>query len=113
MATYRKKPVLIDAFQWTGGPDQIEDPEWIEGMRTGAYHLSCSGAADGGHEQHLCVCDQGRTVGVLVLAGVGPVRCSHVHQAYLICGHLVDQEVATGAKVPVDQLTLVGRTGNA
>lgn len=26
---YRKKPVVIDAFQWTGGPDQIEDPVWI------------------------------------------------------------------------------------
>lgn len=26
---YRKKPVVIDAFKWTGGPDQIEDPEWI------------------------------------------------------------------------------------
>ncbi|HUV64116.1 MAG TPA: hypothetical protein VMW24_09465 [Sedimentisphaerales bacterium] len=29
MAKYRKKPVVIDAFQWTGGPDQTEDPEWI------------------------------------------------------------------------------------
>ena len=26
---YRKKPVIIDAFKWTSGPDQIEDPEWI------------------------------------------------------------------------------------
>ena len=26
---YRKKPVEIEAFQWTGGPDQEEDPEWI------------------------------------------------------------------------------------
>lgn len=29
MAKYRKKPVVIDAFRWTGGPDQTEDPEWI------------------------------------------------------------------------------------
>lgn len=29
MAKYRKKPVVIDAFKWTGGPDQTEDPEWI------------------------------------------------------------------------------------
>jgi len=29
VAKYRKKPVVIDAFQWTGGPDQTEDPEWI------------------------------------------------------------------------------------
>jgi len=26
---YRKKPVVIDAFRWTAGPDQTEDPEWI------------------------------------------------------------------------------------
>lgn len=31
MAKYRKKPVVIDAFQWTGGPDQTEDPAWITG----------------------------------------------------------------------------------
>lgn len=29
MARYRKKPVVIEAFQWTGGVDQLEDPEWI------------------------------------------------------------------------------------
>lgn len=26
---YRKKPVVIDAFKWTGGMDQTEDPVWI------------------------------------------------------------------------------------
>ena len=26
---YRKKPVVIEAFKWTGGIDQLEDPEWI------------------------------------------------------------------------------------
>lgn len=29
MEKYRKKPVVIDAFKWTGGSDQIEDPDWI------------------------------------------------------------------------------------
>lgn len=29
MAKYKKKPVVIDAFKWTGGPDQVEDPDWI------------------------------------------------------------------------------------
>lgn len=29
MAKYKKKPVVIEAFKWTGGPDQDEDPEWI------------------------------------------------------------------------------------
>ena len=26
---YRKKPVVIEAFKWTGDMDQEEDPEWI------------------------------------------------------------------------------------
>ena len=26
---YRKKPVVIEAFQWTGNQYQTEDPEWI------------------------------------------------------------------------------------
>jgi hypothetical protein len=29
MSKWRKKPVVIEAFMWTGGPDQTEDPEWI------------------------------------------------------------------------------------
>ena len=26
---YRKKPIIVDAFKWTGGPDQEGEPEWI------------------------------------------------------------------------------------
>ena len=26
---YQKRPVVIEAFQWTGGHDQKEDPAWI------------------------------------------------------------------------------------
>lgn len=29
MGTYVKKPVEIEAFRWTGGPDQTEGPQWI------------------------------------------------------------------------------------
>lgn len=40
MAKYRKKPVVIEAFQWTGGPDQTEDPEWIvEAMKRGDVYV--------------------------------------------------------------------------
>jgi hypothetical protein len=28
VSKYRKKPVVIEAFQWTGGPDREEDPVW-------------------------------------------------------------------------------------
>jgi hypothetical protein len=37
---FRKKPVTIEAFCWTGGPDQTEDPEWIvEAMRAGEVEI--------------------------------------------------------------------------
>ncbi|MCK9460602.1 MAG: hypothetical protein M0R80_13265 [Proteobacteria bacterium] len=26
---YKKKPVVVEAFQWTGDENQTEDPEWI------------------------------------------------------------------------------------
>lgn len=26
---FRKKPIVIEAFKWTGDVDQTEDPEWI------------------------------------------------------------------------------------
>lgn len=29
MAKYRKKPIVIEAFKWTGDINQTEDPEWI------------------------------------------------------------------------------------
>lgn len=36
MSSWRKKPIVIDAFKWTGGPDQPEDPTWIvAAMRQG------------------------------------------------------------------------------
>lgn len=36
MSLYRKLPVEVEAFKWTGGPDQEEDPEWIvEAIKNG------------------------------------------------------------------------------
>lgn len=36
MAKYRKKPVVIEAFKWTGDEKQLEDPIWIvEGIKKG------------------------------------------------------------------------------
>jgi hypothetical protein len=33
---FRKKPVVIEAFKWTGDQNQTEDPEWIiEAMKKG------------------------------------------------------------------------------
>lgn len=47
MARYRKKPIVIEAFKWTGGPDQIEEPIWIcDAIRTG--HVKISDERGGG-----------------------------------------------------------------
>lgn len=40
MAKYKRKPDTVDAFKWTGGPDQTEDPEWIvEKMKSGEVRI--------------------------------------------------------------------------
>jgi len=37
---YRKKPVIIDAFKWSGDLHQAEDPEWIvEAIKTGEVYF--------------------------------------------------------------------------
>ncbi|MED2940661.1 hypothetical protein ABFV99_25565 [Cytobacillus horneckiae] len=36
MGKYCKKPVIVDAFQWTGDRNQEEDPEWfVECLKKG------------------------------------------------------------------------------
>jgi hypothetical protein len=40
MAKFKKKPDIVDAFKWTGGPDQTEDPEWIvEALENGSVKI--------------------------------------------------------------------------
>ena len=41
---YRKKPLVIEAFKWTGGPDQTEDPSWmVDAIRRGEAHFTSDG----------------------------------------------------------------------
>lgn len=41
---YRKRPVTIDAFKWTGGSEQAEDPVWIiEAIKAGTVRFVCEG----------------------------------------------------------------------
>lgn len=40
MGKYRKKPIVVEAFKWTGGQDQTEDPEWIvECLKSGRANV--------------------------------------------------------------------------
>lgn len=44
---FRKKPVVIEAFQWTGGPNQPEDPVWAcEAIRAGSVRFENVGTPD-------------------------------------------------------------------
>lgn len=52
MGKYRKKPVEIEAFLWTGGPDQTEDPEWaVEAINKGKIFF----AKDDINETIICI----------------------------------------------------------
>lgn len=47
MTRYRKKPVVIEAFQWTGCPDQTEDLGWIvDAIKAGSVRFEGSGTPD-------------------------------------------------------------------
>lgn len=36
MSLYKERAKTVEAFRWTGGPDQTEDPEWIvEAIKAG------------------------------------------------------------------------------
>lgn len=49
MGKYRKKPVVIEAFKWTVGPDQEDDPIWIiEAIKTGNVVIHCPGQFEEG-----------------------------------------------------------------
>ena len=40
MTQYRKKPVVIEAFRWTGDIDQTEDPVWCcDAIRAGTVRF--------------------------------------------------------------------------
>lgn len=40
MSRWRKRPNEVEAFLWTSGPDQTEDPEWFqEAVKTGKANI--------------------------------------------------------------------------
>lgn len=68
---YRKKPVVIDAFKWTGGPDQAEDPEWaIEAIANGAITFPGGGTKDCVMRIHTLEGDMTAQQGDYIIRGV-------------------------------------------
>lgn len=55
MAMYRKKPIVIDAFKWTGDINQEEDPEWIIEALSKPQDRNPGWAIIGTGEKGLCM----------------------------------------------------------
>lgn len=44
MSRWRKKPIVVEAFQWTADSEQEEDPVWIvEALRSGKARIHSVG----------------------------------------------------------------------
>lgn len=68
---YRKIPVVIDAFRWTGGPDQEEDPSWIiEAIHDGTVTFPGCGTKDCVMRIHTLEGDMTAQQGDYVIRGV-------------------------------------------
>lgn len=53
---YRKKPVIIEAFQWTGDEHQKEDPVWIvEALKSGDVWFCVEPFGDGKTITHMAI----------------------------------------------------------
>jgi hypothetical protein len=47
MAKFRSGDKIVDAFRWTGTPDQYDGPEWmIEAIESGTVFFLCAGTPD-------------------------------------------------------------------
>ena len=80
---YRKKPVVIEAFQWTGGPEQEDDPEWIiEAIKSKVAWFENAGTPD-------------VKFMIQTLEGVHAVSYTHLHNAHI--GHTADGQPYTAS----------------
>lgn len=44
---YKKKPVVIEAFKWTGDETQLEDPQWIvDAIKNGTVYFKGQGTPE-------------------------------------------------------------------
>jgi len=87
----RKLAIEVEAFRWTGGVDQTEDPEWaIEAIREGKIHFNNGGTPD---VRMVIQTIEGRmeaSPGYWIVRGVQgeiyPVRADIFKQTYEILG---------------------------
>lgn len=74
----RKKPVTIECFKWTGGPDQTEDPEWaVEAIKRGNMYF----ISDMSGEVHMII----KTLEGKIVADRGDYIIKGVHGELYPC----------------------------
>jgi hypothetical protein len=96
--TYVKKQSAVEAFQWTGGPDQKEDPDWIVDMfAKGTAWVTKE--PDLLHEGRLDIRLNIKTVGVLLTARPGDYIIRDVRGTVYPC----PADTFTNTHVPIEQ----------
>jgi hypothetical protein len=73
---YRKKPIVIDAFLWTGDRNQTEDPEWIvDKIKSGDVFFVGGPTVKGGRDEVRMIIktlegDMTATLGDYIIKGI-------------------------------------------
>jgi hypothetical protein len=68
---FRKKPVVIEAFKWTGGEDQTEDPLWFcEAIRRGEVWFKNAGTINVALVIHTLEGDHTANQGDFIIKGI-------------------------------------------
>lgn len=92
---YRKKPVEIEAFKWTGGIDQTEDPEWIvEAIKDGVASFRGQGTT----KVHMLI----ETLEGVMTAQVGDYIIKGVHGEFYPCKPDIFEETYEPSDIQVD-----------
>jgi hypothetical protein len=92
MSQYTKNPVTIEAFRWTGGPDQQEDPVWAcEAIAAGTIQFVEAGFMSVHTTEGVMNASPGDWIIRGVEGEIYPCRDS-VFQATYVAGDAVEQK---------------------
>lgn len=92
---YRKKPVEVEAFKWTGGIDYTEDPEWIEeAIKDGVVSFR----EEGSPKVHMLI----ETLEGVMTSQVGDYIIKGVHGEFYPCKPDIFEETYEPSGAQVD-----------
>lgn len=93
---YCKKPVEIEAFKWTGGIDQTEEPEWIvKAIKDGVVSFR----GEGTPKVHMLI----DTLEGVMTAQVGDYIIKGVHGEFYACKpNIFEETYEPSIGLPID-----------